>query len=203
MDKPAISQKIIHYRKTKGITQETLSELTGLNVRTIQRIESGEVDPRLYTLKLIADALGVTLEELLPEPSQHERNQLAVLQITPVAFFLFPGIGNILLPFIYWMLKKEEVPGISKYGRQLMNAQLTYSIVAGIFMMTGIVMALAPMLFPSAAFPQVFFMHYPIYFFTGMVLSLIVFVLLPAINAYRVYHGEPPMSYPLAFAFFK
>ena len=41
MDKTAIAKKIIHYRKLKGMTQEALSELTGLNVRTIQRIESG------------------------------------------------------------------------------------------------------------------------------------------------------------------
>ncbi len=72
MDKTTIAKKIIHYRKLKGMTQEALSELTGLNVRTIQRIEAGEVDPRMYTLKSIADGLGVNLEELLPEPSQRD-----------------------------------------------------------------------------------------------------------------------------------
>src|SRR5687768_6168018 len=94
MDKSSIAKKIIHYRKLKGVTQEMLSEVTGLNVRTIQRIEAGEVDPRLYTLKSIAEALGVNLEELLPEPTQQELNQIAILHITPIAFFFFPIIGN-------------------------------------------------------------------------------------------------------------
>ena len=131
MDKTAIAKKIIHYRKLKGITQEALSELTGLNVRTIQRIESGEVDPRLYTLKSIADALSVSLEELLPEPTQHELNQIAVLHITPAGFFLFPVVGNVLLPFIFWMLKREEINGINRHGKDILNGQLTYSIVIG------------------------------------------------------------------------
>lgn len=119
MDKSSIARKIIHFRKLKGITQETLAEITGLNVRTIQRIESGEVDPRLYTLKSIADALGVNMEELLPEPTQHELNQLAILHITPVGFFFFPVIGNVLLPFIFWMLKREEINGINKHGKDI------------------------------------------------------------------------------------
>ena len=98
MEKSSISKKIIHFRKLRGITQETLAEATGLNVRTIQRIEAGEVDPRLFTIKSIAEALGVDIEELLPEPTQYELNQAAILHITPVGFFLFPVIGNVLVP---------------------------------------------------------------------------------------------------------
>src|SRR5690349_1009286 len=134
MDKTAIAKKIIHFRKLRGITQEMLSEVTGLNVRTIQRIESGDVDPRLYTLKSIADAPNVNREELLPEPTQHELNQIAVLHITPIAFFFFPVIGNVMVPFIFWMLKREDVNGINKHGKDILNGQLTYSIIAGLLM---------------------------------------------------------------------
>ena|GEM_PF-6842513 len=35
-----------------------------INVRTIQRIEAGEVPPRSYTLKNILEALGVNIVEL-------------------------------------------------------------------------------------------------------------------------------------------
>src|SRR5688500_12832900 len=149
MDKTAIAKKIIHFRKLKGITQETLSEVTGLNVRTIQRIESGEVDPRLYTLKSIADALHVNLEELLPEPSQHELNQIAILHITPAGFFLFPVIGNVLLPFIFWMLKREEVNGINKHGKDILNGQLTYSIVISLLFVVQIILVLMPITLPG------------------------------------------------------
>ena len=203
MDRISIAKKIIHYRKLKGITQETLSEETGLNVRTIQRIESGEVNPRLYTLKSIAGPLGVTLEDLLPEPTQHELNQIAILHITPVGFFLFPVIGNILFPFIFWMLKREEVNGIDKHGKDILNTQITYSIVAGIIIGFQTILTFIPMLFPGSQFSQKFFMHFPIYLVTGMILSAIVFGIFPAINAIRVYNGKEPLKPLLKINFFK
>ena len=46
-------------RVKKGLTQEELADKTELSVRTIQRIENGEVDPRSFTLQMIAKALDV------------------------------------------------------------------------------------------------------------------------------------------------
>lgn len=203
MDKSTIAKKIIHYRKLKGMTQETLSEITGLNVRTIQRIEAGEVDPRMYTLKSIADGLGVNLEELLPEPSQHELNQIAILHITPAGFFLFPVFGNVLLPFIFWMLKREEVNGINRHGKDILNGQLTYSIVFGILLGVQTVIGMIPMFYPGSQFPPEFFKNFPYFIISGMILSLIIFGVFPAINALRVYNGKEPFRYPLKIAFFR
>ena len=203
MERTAIAKKIIHYRKLKGITQEMLSEITGLNVRTIQRIESGEVDPRLFTLKSIAEALGVNLEELLPEPTQHELNQLAILHITPLGYFLFPVIGNVLFPFIFWMLKREQINGIDKHGKEILNGQLTYSIIVAIII--GIIgtLMLMTIFFPSNSFSMMFFMRFPVYGVIGLLLSVIVFGIFPAINAARVYKGKQPCKYPLKINFFK
>ncbi|MEO5978933.1 MAG: helix-turn-helix domain-containing protein [Chryseolinea sp.] len=203
MDKTTIAKKIIHHRKLKGMTQEALSELTGLNVRTIQRIEAGEVDPRMYTLKSIADGLGINLEELLPEPSQHELNQIAILHVTPAGFFLFPVFGNILLPFIFWMLKREEVNGINRHGKDILNGQLTYSIVISIFMGAQTVIGMMPMFYPESQLPQEYFRRFPYFIIPGMVVSLIVFGIFPAMNALRVYHGKEPFRYLLKISFFK
>jgi uncharacterized Tic20 family protein len=204
MDKLSIAKKIIHYRKLKGMTQESLSEMCGLNVRTIQRIESGEVDARLYTLKSIADALEVNLEELLPTPNQHELNQIAILHITPAGFFFFPVIGNVLLPFIFWMLKREEINGINKHGKDILNGQLTYSIVMSIVLGVQISLAFMPIFFPgSQLFTYKFFMYFPIVMVTGFVLSVLAFGIWPAINAIRAYNGKEPWKYPLKIIFFK
>ena len=62
-----IGLKIQKLRKLKGLTQEELAFETNLSVRTIQRIEKGEVDPRTYTLNVLAEALEVELGDLLPE----------------------------------------------------------------------------------------------------------------------------------------
>ena len=50
-------EKIKHFRKENGWSQEVLAKASGLSLRTIQRIESTEVTPRSYTLKLIFKAL--------------------------------------------------------------------------------------------------------------------------------------------------
>jgi len=50
-------------RKSKGWTQEFLAEESGLSVRTIQRLEAGD-DASLETLRLVAEALNVSINEL-------------------------------------------------------------------------------------------------------------------------------------------
>ena len=57
MKQPELGKKISELRKAKGLTQEELVEKCNLNVRTVQRIEAGEVSPRTYTIKAIFEAL--------------------------------------------------------------------------------------------------------------------------------------------------
>ena len=57
MNQPDLGKKIAELRKAKGFTQEELVEKCNLSVRTLQRIESGEVSPRSYTIKVIFAAL--------------------------------------------------------------------------------------------------------------------------------------------------
>lgn len=59
MKQPELGRKISEIRKAKGLTQEELVEMCNLNVRTIQRIEAGEVTPRSYTIKALFEALGI------------------------------------------------------------------------------------------------------------------------------------------------
>ena len=63
MQQPNLGKKIAKLRKAKGLTQEELVEKCNLSVRTLQRIESGEVTPRSYTIKLIFSALGYNVYE--------------------------------------------------------------------------------------------------------------------------------------------
>ncbi|MAP55807.1 helix-turn-helix transcriptional regulator [Altibacter sp.] len=72
MKQPELGQKILELRRQKGLTQEELVELCNINVRTIQRIEAGEVTPRSFTLKTILNALGENLEHLQEHTSNEE-----------------------------------------------------------------------------------------------------------------------------------
>lgn len=82
MEKPGFGNKLIEIRKAKGLTQEEVAEKCHVTVRTIQRIESGMVQPRAYTIKIICEALEFDffdasahavegkLENRLPEPEK-------------------------------------------------------------------------------------------------------------------------------------
>ncbi|MFV8133143.1 NACHT domain-containing protein [Streptomyces syringium] len=51
-------------RHDAGMTQETLAERAGVGVRTLRGLETGErTDPRVTTVRLLADALGLAAEE--------------------------------------------------------------------------------------------------------------------------------------------
>ena len=66
MKQPDLGKKIAELRKAKGFTQEELVEKCNLSVRTLQRIESGEVAPRSYTIKVIFAALDYKVYDSSP-----------------------------------------------------------------------------------------------------------------------------------------
>ena len=61
MKQPELGKKIAELRKAKGLTQEELVSKCKLTVRSLQRIESGLVTPRNYTLRMLFTALDYTI----------------------------------------------------------------------------------------------------------------------------------------------
>ena len=59
---------LLYYRLKSGMTQAELSKKSGIYIRQIQKVESGEIETgnmAAKTLFAIADALGVDISELL------------------------------------------------------------------------------------------------------------------------------------------
>jgi transcriptional regulator with XRE-family HTH domain len=79
MEQPELGKRIQELRKSKGFTQEELVEMCNINVRTIQRIEAGEVSPRSFTIKTILEALGVD-SSVFFKTSVHEENEYMFVQ---------------------------------------------------------------------------------------------------------------------------
>src|SRR5688572_27054327 len=92
--------KIIRELRTKkGMTQEDLAAKTDITVRTIQRIESGEVDPRAFTLQSIANALEVEYQvlinsedEITPERVKQNNRWLPLLHLSGLLLLILPPI---------------------------------------------------------------------------------------------------------------
>jgi transcriptional regulator with XRE-family HTH domain len=56
-------------RAAKGYTQQELSDLAGISLRSVQRIENGEVEPRAYTLNILVERLGIPRPHPAPGPA--------------------------------------------------------------------------------------------------------------------------------------
>jgi transcriptional regulator with XRE-family HTH domain len=61
MIQPILGTRIAELRNQKGITQKELADACNVDIRTIQRIEAGKVLPRMYTIRLLAAALGTEI----------------------------------------------------------------------------------------------------------------------------------------------
>lgn len=123
-------------RIKKGLTQEELADMTEVSSRTIQRIENGEVDPRAYTLQMIAKALEVDYNLFVGnEPDEeHEiqqvnsNNWLGLLHISGIIPLIFPTV-------LIWNYKKDKIKGMSEQYRAVISFQLKIwvAILAGLW----------------------------------------------------------------------
>ena len=59
-----IGERIRALRLDAGMTQEELAQRIGLKKQNISRYENSRVEPNIRTAKRIAEALGVSLEEM-------------------------------------------------------------------------------------------------------------------------------------------
>ena len=62
-----LGDKIRHYRKQAGLTQEQLAEKADLHHNFIGEVERGNMETSLTSLLRIAKALGVRVRELVDE----------------------------------------------------------------------------------------------------------------------------------------
>ena len=131
-------QLIKDLRVKRGITQDDLAAKADTSVRTIQRIENDEVDPRSYTLRLIADALEVDYELFVSDDiethnSESKENEkwIPLLHLSGLLITIAP-------PIIIWILKRNEVEGIRKHAIDVINYQLSISLYLLPLVMLGI-----------------------------------------------------------------
>ncbi|WP_281986441.1 serine hydrolase [Aquimarina aggregata] len=132
MKTSSIGKNLIYQRKLKGLTQEQLSESTQVTVRTIQRIEKGDVNPHLQTIKLLANALDIEVNDLIvlenPKEEDIQKKWLILLHSTPFLGFIIP-LSNILLPLFLWIHKREDNSIYDTHGRKIINFQISITFL--------------------------------------------------------------------------
>jgi len=118
MNQPDLGLKVAELRQQKGLTQERLAELCEVSPRTIQRIESGEVDPRAYTLHCLGEALEFDFGE---ENTGNENLWLTILHLSSIFCI-------VIVPLLLWSWKKNQSYKIDQQGRQALNFQITMTL---------------------------------------------------------------------------
>ncbi|MCG2459378.1 serine hydrolase [Flavobacteriaceae bacterium F89] len=135
MNKRSLAESLKYQRKIKGFSQEELSNKTNVTVRTIQRIEKAEVNPHLNTIKLLAVALDIEVNELLPLDNPKEetikKKWLLLLHATPLLGIFIP-LCNVLIPLFIWIHKREDNPIYDKHGIKVINFQITALLLAAL-----------------------------------------------------------------------
>jgi len=123
-----LAKRVKELRKRNGLSQEGLTENSGLSLRTIQRIENGETEPTADTLKRIAKALNVTPNELVDWAIVEDKGFLKALNLSALTFLFFPLLG-ILVPLIMWISKKDKLKDINRIGKDVINFEITWTII--------------------------------------------------------------------------
>jgi transcriptional regulator with XRE-family HTH domain len=181
----SISENLIYQRKLKGFTQEDLSDKTTVGVRTIQRIEKGDVQPHLQTVKLLAAGLDVEVEDLLvldnPNEEVIKRKWMMLLHGSPFLGLIIP-FANVLIPLFIWISKAEDNKIYDAHGRAVVNFHCTINIL--------IIVSLL-LFFP---FPGINFFGTGAVFLFGIIIS--IKNLMSALNSQSC-------NYPLSIPFLK
>ncbi len=124
MKQQTIQENLLYQRKLKGLTQDQLAEKTTVGVRTIQRIEKGEVQPHLQTVKLLAVGLDIEVEDLIPlkNPNEEtiERKWMLLLHSAPFLGFIIP-FGSIIFPIFLWIHKAKDNKIYDAHGKAVVN----------------------------------------------------------------------------------
>lgn len=69
------SEKIIWCRKKSGLSQEMLAEKVGVSRQAVSKWETGESEPEISKLKVLAEIFGVTVDWLLSESEEPYINE--------------------------------------------------------------------------------------------------------------------------------
>ena len=80
--KPDFGQRIAAFRKQQGLSQGIISQRTGIDPSYLSRLEKGRVHPTVRTALRIAEALRVSLDEILGPSPPEKRNKSCPVSIS-------------------------------------------------------------------------------------------------------------------------
>lgn len=130
-----LNENIAAQRKLKGLTQQELATLCKVDLRTIQRIESGDSNPRAFTLKAIEGILGF---QLITLQSETKSNNKAKNSGRFILLFCLSCFSYLVIPYVHFLIpnsllrrNKTLYPEIETFANKVIMQQI-YWVIATI-----------------------------------------------------------------------
>ena len=137
------AHRLLAIRKSKGFSQELLAEQPGVSLRTIQRVEQGETEPRGHTMQALATALAVPLNALLSAPAPlppvvpapaspslpADPQLLQLLNLSALCLLVFPFL-NLLVPYLLWRKHRHDTAHAAEVGRRVLGFQVLWQVAS-------------------------------------------------------------------------
>lgn len=181
-----ISKKILEARKSKGLSQEELADIANISLRTVQRIENEENEPRGHTLSSICEALNLNIEELVNYGKIDNKEFFIYLHLSVLVGFLIP-MGDIIAPLILWIVNKDKIIDLNIHGKNLLISRLLIHVSLFIFSISYLLSSFGTVDMISNTISKVLIVSLSIH---------ILFTLIyPIYIAFNIYHSKNLKQY--------
>lgn len=126
-----MQSKVKLLREQKNLTQTELAEKSGLSLRTIQRIESGQ-SLKGFTLKAIAQTLEIEPENLFSKEEENiQIDRAKLINFSALAGLIIP-FGGIIFPAILTYRTQDSVN--RELGKSVIGVQIILAFVISVFL---------------------------------------------------------------------
>ncbi|MDR2224218.1 MAG: helix-turn-helix domain-containing protein [Flavobacteriaceae bacterium] len=136
-----IGTRLRELRIQKGFSQEELANRSGVTLRTIQRIEKGDNEPRGNTLQMLCAVLEINVADLVVLKKTADNSVIKTMYLSVLAGIVVP-LGNIILPTIIWHINKEKVKEAKSVGKHIIWSQVVLGTCSSLLIMFWIFIGL-------------------------------------------------------------
>ncbi|NRS90878.1 transcriptional regulator with XRE-family HTH domain [Flavobacterium sp. 7E] len=111
-------------REEKNLTQTELAEKSGLSLRTIQRIEAGNI-PKGFTLRTLAQTFEIEPEKLISTKQILKLDRAKLINLSSLMGLILP-FGGVIFPLI--LTNKTDDKINKELGKNIVSVQILLTV---------------------------------------------------------------------------